>query len=137
MAKGDFKALKQFTVDLRVMQAETRNKLLPSMVNRLAGEMLRDVQKTTPVQTGNLRRSWRANPCRGTIGGKATADVTNNAAYASYVELGHRTSKGGVPGAGWVEGQFFMQNAENTLSQNAPRICSQMLTDYLHGKGFK
>lgn len=51
----------------------------------------------TPFDTGELRKSVRANPNAGEVGYLKD--------YAPHVEFGHRTKNGG-----YVEGQHFLRN---------------------------
>lgn len=55
----------------------------------------------TPVDTGNLRMSSRADPSDGVMG--------YTVEYAPHVEFGHRTRNGG-----YVEGQRFLQQNVDT-----------------------
>lgn len=83
---------------------------------RIGVYALNALKQTTPVDTGQLRRSWTADgPNYG--GGGWTIRVANNTEYAAYVEYGHRTR-----GNGWVEGQFFMHNAMNRVSSQLPSL---------------
>lgn len=55
----------------------------------------------TPVDTGNLRMSLRADPSDGVMG--------YTVEYAPHVEFGHRTRNGG-----YVQGQRFLQHNVDT-----------------------
>lgn len=55
----------------------------------------------TPVDTGNLRMSSRADPSDGVMG--------YTASYGPHVEFGHRTRDGG-----YVQGQRFLQHNVDT-----------------------
>lgn len=55
----------------------------------------------TPVDTGNLRMSSRADPSDGVMG--------YTVEYAPHVEFGHRTRNGG-----YAEGQRFLQHNVDT-----------------------
>lgn len=61
--------------------------------------------KGTPVDTGNLRRSWKKSDVEYT-NKEMVVKITNNADYASFVENGHRKVNGG-----WQEGVFMNKNA--------------------------
>lgn len=78
---------------------------------------LKAVKEKTPVQSGELRRSWqrsKAQKWRGVY----QADLFNNKEYAPFVENGHRQEVGRyVPAIGkqlvkpWVEGQHMLRDS--------------------------
>lgn len=84
-----------------------------------------DVRDNTPVDTGDLRRSWElAGPDK--KGLKFEMDLTNNFEYAEHVEYGHRQEPGRfVPAIGkrlvadYVPGSYMLRDGtrrlENTL----------------------
>lgn len=84
-----------------------------------------DVRDNTPVDTGDLRRSWElAGPDK--KGLKFEMDLTNNLEYAEHVEYGHRQEPGRfVPAIGkrlvadYVPGSYMLRDGtrrlENTL----------------------
>ena len=69
-----------------------------AVVKKQTSELLNRARASggTPVDTGNLRRSSRADPSDGVMG--------YTASYGAHVEYGHRTRNGG-----YVEGQRFLQ----------------------------
>lgn len=84
---------------------------------RIGTQALKTLKNNSPVDTGQLRRSWTADgPNYG--GGGWVIKVTNNAEYASYVERGHRTRGG----KGWVAGQFFMKNSLSDINAQLPEL---------------
>lgn len=88
---------------------------------------------------GTLRRSWTA----GSIQKKGDAyqiEISNPAAYAQYVEYGHRQKPGRyVPAlgkrlkTGWVKGTFMMTISEQKIQEMAPALLKKMLEKYLRG----
>lgn len=126
----------------------------------LAARLLRKVKKRTPVgdysdtweleedgerkilvesarQGGELRRAWSC----GTVhkeGNAYVVEVTNNKAYASYVEFGHRQQPGRyVPAINkrlkkaWAPGKFMLTISENELKAAAPGILQQKIQRFL------
>ncbi len=106
--------------------------------------------RSTPGKKGGtLRRGWTAKTHNAAAAGGEdtpasdyakslqiykngdayTIVVTNPVVYASYVEFGHRTSKGG----GWVEGKYFLTLSEDQLRRLAPGILQKRLDSFLRG----
>lgn len=74
-----------------------------AVVKKQTAELLSRARATggTPVDTGELRNSLRADPSDGVMG--------YTAEYAPHVEYGHRTRNGG-----YVQGQRFLQHNVDT-----------------------
>lgn len=71
-----------------------------------------DVRDNTPVDTGDLRRSWTlTGPDK--KGLKFEMDLNNNLEYALYVELGHRT-RGGKSS---VKGRYMLRDGTKRLEE--------------------
>ena len=76
-------------------------------MKRVELEVVADAQLTTPVVSGDLKRSWTPDePVKSgnSIIGIVGADV--GVAYAEAVEAGHATT-----GGGFVQGQFILKKA--------------------------
>jgi hypothetical protein len=110
-------------------------------------------------QGGTLRRGWtakteeeaesggtpNAQEFANTLHAEQTGQnyaitITNPVHYASYVENGHRQQPGRfVPAIGkrlkkqWVEGQFFMANAEAEVRAELPAVLKRRLNKFLKG----
>ena len=71
-------------------------------------------------------------------GHKYSVEVINPMYYASYVENGHRTRKSKTKQGPvkWVEGQFFLKNAETEFTEAAPTFLQGRLERFLK-KTFK
>lgn len=97
---------------------------------------------------GTLRRGWTAGSGNVLsfvsvmkiehVGHEYHVQITNNVAYASYVEYGHRQTPGRfVPVLGkrlkngWVKGQFMMTLSEIELAAEAPAILNRKLNKFL------
>lgn len=82
-----------------------------------------DVRDNTPVDTGDLRRSWTlTGPDKKGI--KFEMDLNNPLEYAEYVELGHRQEPGRfVPAIGkrlvadYVPGSYMLRNGTRRLEE--------------------
>lgn len=82
-----------------------------------------DVRANTPVDTGDLQRSWTlTGPDKKGI--KFEMDLNNPLEYAEYVELGHRQEPGRfVPAIGkrlvadYVPGSYMLRNGTRRLEE--------------------
>lgn len=61
-------------------------------------------------------------------GNKYALRIINPVHYAIYVNYGHRTRSGG-----FVEGQYFLERAEEYINRNADRYIQKKLDEYLKG----
>ena len=95
---------------------------------RIGEQSLKTLKANTPVDKGNLRRSWTTDGPNIGAGGW-TIKLINNANYASWVEEGHRQTPGRyVPAIGkrlkasWVDGHFFMRNSMGQIEKQIPSL---------------
>ena len=98
--------------------------------------MRKTIQKT-PVDTGELRRSWTVGDIR-KQGDCYYIEVINPLEYAQYVEYGHRQTPGRyVPAIGkrlkksWVQGKFMLTLSENEIQRDMDKIIKQKLIQLL------
>lgn len=83
-----------------------------------------DVRANTPVDTGDLRRSWvLTGPDK--RGSKFEMDLSNNLEYAEHVEYGHRQEPGRyVPAIGkrlkadYVKGFYMLRDGTRRLEES-------------------
>ena len=83
-----------------------------------------DVRNNTPVDTGDLRRSWElTGPDK--KGLKFEMDLANNLEYAEHVEYGHRQEPGRfVPAIGkrlkadFVPGSYMLRDGTRRLEES-------------------
>ena len=83
-----------------------------------------DVRDNTPVDTGDLRRSWElTGPDK--KGSKFEMDLANPLEYVEFVELGHRQEPGRyVPAIGkrlkadFVKGHYMLRNGTRRLEES-------------------
>lgn len=96
-------------------------KYLTEKLNKHADGLVSEVKSRTPVDTGNLRDSWKRSSVEKS-GKTYKVRVTNDAQnpeygmeYATYVEYGHRTTAGN-----WFEGyHMLLISEENTRKRLA------------------
>jgi hypothetical protein len=81
-------------------------------LGQIADEVVADTQLATPVDTGNLRRSWTRSDVEKS-GTTYKVEVGTNIDYAEPVEFGHR-----VGTSGFVRGQFMLTKAVEKKKSN-------------------
>lgn len=79
------------------------------ILNKVGNKTVRRLKENTPVDTGFMRRSWKANPAV-QHRNKTEKVIANTADYASFVNDGHRIVRNGVT-VGFVEGHFMLERA--------------------------
>ena len=79
------------------------------ILDKVGNKTVRRLKNDTPVDTGFMRRSWKANP---TVQhrNKTEKVIVNTADYSSYVNDGHRIVRNGAT-VGFVEGHFMLERA--------------------------
>lgn len=109
---------------------------------REAGEqagrrMLDTVRPLTPVEDGRLRESWRLAGMK-QEGQLLRVEIENSAAYASFVEEGHRqTPERFVPVIGktlvedFVPGQFFLRAAEDIYRSERDAALEKLVHEHV------
>lgn len=114
-------AIDQYRKELREMLGDISQidrKVLTAAVN--AG--LRDVKKNTPVNKdphvvgGTLRKGWHSTSTLPTGSGIQKA-LENNVYYAPFVNDGHRIVNRNGETVGYVEGQHFLEHANNVVEK--------------------
>jgi hypothetical protein len=107
-----------------------------AVVKEAAQLMLGQVVPATPVgeypkasgkKGGTLRRGWTAQEVV-RVGRKVEIKLINPINYASYVEYGHRTRKGG-----WVKGRYMMTRSEKRLQPKVDALVDASMSEYLRG----
>lgn len=88
----------------------------------LADAVVEAAQGRTPVDTGRLRSGFSVELTEN------GAVVLNPVAYASFVELGHRTK-----GGGWMPGRFMLEFAADEVRMQTPEKLRGVISDYLKG----
>lgn len=125
MAKFDISELKEFQKRLEAMEKNTFDNIAEQCTNELAARMLRKTKKRTPVKSGHLKGSWRANAAI-KRGGQWRTAVFNPVKYAPYVEYGHRTINGS-----WVAGRHMMERSADDIERDAEKIIQSKMRKIL------
>lgn len=114
--KSDIKQLKELQKKLQQFEQVKFDEIAQKCTNQLAARLIRKCVKRTPVQTGHLKGSWKANPAI-KRGGQWRTAVFNPVKYAPYVEFGHRTR-----GGGWRNGKFMLTRSSEEIEKDAVKI---------------
>lgn len=92
-----------------------------------------DVRANTPVDSGDLRRSWIFAGVEKS-GFIFEMDLSNNLEYADYVEYGHRQEPGRfVPAIGkrlkanYVSGYYMLRDSTNRLEESLPKSLEEAI----------
>ena len=83
------KGLDKFIISLNEMD-DNFNRDLENLIKKYGVFLFVNTKKNTPVDTGQLRRSWRLKYRKGDL----CIRLYNNEEYGLYVEYGHRTRQG-------------------------------------------
>lgn len=75
---------------------------------RVSNKLLGKVKARTPVDTGQLRRSWQNKRISDT-----EREIINNTKYGPMVEYGHRTRGG----KGFVNGRYMLTKSVEEISK--------------------
>lgn len=131
--KADFSEIRKAAEALSQAQVKI---FIGTVAKEVAARYLRKVTKKTPVDEGNLRRSWDVEVAD--KGGGCEIILTNSSEYASYVEYGHRQTPGRyVPAIGkrlkksWVEGKLFLTKSEMEMEKELPKVIEKKLEAWL------
>lgn len=120
-ASANAAAIDKYRNELRAMLGDISQidqKVLTTAVN--VG--LRDVKRNTPVNKspyvigGTLRKGWHSTPTL-PAGNGIQKGLENNVYYGSYVNDGHRLVNRKGETVGYVEGQHFLERANNVVER--------------------
>ena len=135
--KVEFSELTALRDRLERLQKTDFDAFCKAVTKDIAERLLRKTIQKTPVDTGELRRSWTV----GTVekrGDLYYIEVINPLEYAQYVEYGHRQTPGRyVPAIGkrlkksWVQGKFMLTLSENEIQIDMDKIIKQKLIQLL------
>ena len=114
--------LEKFIKDINKMDSGIKEEL-QKLVDKYGGLILRDVKRKTPVDTGQLRRSWQLEK------GDLYVKIFNNTSYSIFIEFGHRTRGG----KSYVEGVYMLKTSFEKQVKNFESDLEKLLEKY----GFK
>ena len=116
------KGLDKFIISLNEMD-DNFNRDLQALVEKHGGKLLRNTKKKTPVDTGQLRRSWELEK------GDLYVKLINRTEYAQFIEYGHRTRGG----KSYVEGVYMLKTSFEKTEEKFTNDLEKLLKKY----GFK
>ena len=137
----DINDFKKYYHNLNGVQIEYY-KFIRSFMYRMAEIFIGIVKPKTPVDTGELRRSWQIGEFRFLENG-VEIEILNGKEYASFVENGHRGVY--VPTLGvtmftdkkFTEGRFMMRISSDIMRKYLPKAYSLQFSKYLKSKGIE
>ena len=88
------------------------------------------VKKKTPVDSGNLRRRWRARIDRER--GKIIIWIENDAEYAAPVNNGHRVVRAGRT-VGFAQGKYMLEQGIQIYKEEQMKEDVEAMLDELKG----
>ena len=111
----------------RIDEGQVKQEISKS-TRRIGVQALKQFKANTPVDTGGLRKAWKAEGPN-YDGSGWTVKLINNKKYASFVENGHRQTPGRyVPKihkrlkASWVSGQHFVKLSQEEIARQLPDL---------------
>ena len=102
-------------------------KELQKLIEKYGGKLLRNVKQRTPVDTGQLRRSWELEK------DDLYVKVFNNTEYGLHVEYGHRIVGRDGKVKGVAEGVYMLKTSFEKTKKNFEEDLENLFKNY----GFK
>ena len=96
---------------------------LQKLVEKHGGILLRNTKMKSPVDTGQLRRSWQLEK------GDLYIKIFNNVSYSIFIEYGHRTRGG----KSYVEGVYMLKTSFEKTEKDFENDLEKLFKKY----GFK
>ena len=96
---------------------------LQRLIEKHGGILLRNTKMKTPVDTGQLRRSWQLEK------GDLYVKIFSSCEYVKHVEYGHRTRGG----KSYVEGVYMLKTSFEKTKKDFENDLEKLLKKY----GFK
>ena len=98
---------------------------LENLIKKYGVYLFTNTKKRTPVDTGQLRRSWQLKYKKGNL----YIRLYNNTEYGLYVEYGHRTRGG----KSYIEGAYMLKKTFEKTEEKFTNDLEKLLKKY----GFK
>ena len=118
----EIKGVDNFLKDINNIQSNFQGDL-QKLVEKHGGILLRNTKQRTPVDTGQLRRSWEHEK------GDLYVRIFSNCEYNIYVEYGHRTRGG----KSYVEGVYMLKTSFEKTKKDFENDLEKLFKKY----GFK
>ena len=118
----EIKGIDNFLKDINNIQGNFRGDL-QKLVEKHGGILLRNTKQRTPVDTGQLRRSWQLEK------GDLYVKIFSSCEYVKHVEYGHRTRGG----KSYVEGVYMLKTSFEKTKKDFENDLEKLFKKY----GFK
>ena len=118
----EIKGIDNFLKNINNIQSNFHGDL-QKLVEKHGGILLRNTKMKTPVDTGQLRRSWELEK------GDLYVRIFSNCEYNIYVEYGHRTRGG----KSYVEGVYMLKTSFEKTEKDFTNDLEKLFKKY----GFK
>ena len=118
----EIKGIDNFLKNINNIQSNFHSDL-QNLVEKHGGILLRDTKMKTPVDTGQLRRSWELEK------GDLYVKLMNRTSYGIFIEFGHRTRGG----KSYVEGVYMLKKTFEKTEEKFTNDLEKLLKKY----GFK
>ena len=118
----EIEGIDTFLKNINNIQSNFHNDL-QNLVEKHGGILLRNTKMKSPVDTGQLRRSWELEK------GDLYVKLMNRTSYAIYLEYGHR-NRGGKS---YVEGVYMLKTSFEKTEKDFTNDLEKLLKKY----GFK
>ena len=118
----EIKGIDNFLKNINNIQSNFHGDL-QKLIEKHGGILLRNTKMKTPVDTGQLRRSWELEK------GDLYVRIFSNCEYNIYVEYGHRTRGG----KSYVEGVYMLKTSFEKTEKDFTNDLEKLFKKY----GFK
>ena len=118
----EIKGIDNFLKDINNIQNNFQGDL-QKLVEKHGGILLRNTKLKSPVDTGQLRRSWQLEK------GDLYVKIFSSCEYVKHVEYGHRTRGG----KSYVEGVYMLKTSFEKTEKDFENDLEKLLKKY----GFK
>ena len=118
----EIKGIDNFLKDINNIQSNFHGDL-QKLIEKHGGILLRNTKMKSPVDTGQLRRSWELEK------GDLYVKLMNRTSYAIYLEYGHRTRGG----KSYVEGVYMLKTSFEKTKKDFENDLEKLFKQY----GFK
>lgn len=111
------------------LRKENFEAVMKKTADTVAAEAFGRIVKATPVDTGQLRRSWTLQPAVKTKSGYS-AMIGTSLFYSIYVEYGHRIMRNGKQ-IGYAPPKYFLRDAMDAFKPESQRFAQRAFEEAL------
>ena len=111
------------------LRKENFEAVMKKTADTVAAEAFGRIVKATPVDTGQLRRSWTLQPAVKTKSGYS-ATIRTSLFYSIYVEYGHRIMRNGKQ-IGYAPPKYFLRDAMDAFKPESQRFAQRAFEEAL------